>query len=364
MRNQLPDLLDATFARVLFESSLDGVVIVDGQGRTVEANAAALALPFTRIEPLLLERNTPDGELSAFHEQLDARGRASTEVRLASSCGRLRHVVIEGRALGTRRIFLLKDVTQLREAQGELEATRRLESLGHFTATLAHDVNNVLAPIACLGDLLAREVGEGTSASALVGDVTALARSGGELVRRVLGFARGEPTIPKPVDLTAHIRGMRQLLESLLGGGVALDLSLEQAPAEVIVDPVIFEHVLLNLVANARDAIFERPSGGSRGIITVRTANVLLGFTESEMPLSLTRGRYVMITVTDDGAGMPPEVCARALESFFTTKDARHGLGVGLSNARRFAIAGGGSISVRSEENVGTTVTIHLPQAD
>lgn len=85
---------------------------------------------------------------------------------------------------------------------------------------------------------------------------------------------------------------------------------------------------------------------------------------ESELPAGLTRGRYVMLTVTDDGAGMTSEVRARALEPFFSTKEERSGVGLGLANARRFAVECGGGISVRSDRGEGTTVTLHLPSGE
>jgi signal transduction histidine kinase len=355
-----PEILDATLARIVFESSLDGVVIVDESGRALEANAAALALPFARIEPLLTSPDQPDAELHAFHEQIRARGRAATEVRVSTVTGGLRLIAIEGRAVGSRRIFFLRDVTPLRAAQEELSAVRRLESLGHFTATLAHDLNNVLAPIGCLTDMLVREAGEGTPPSVLARDIAGLAKSGAELVRSILAFARGAPSKPRTIDMNAHLEKMRGLLGRLLGKGIELSMSLERAPSPVLVDPVVLEHTLLNLVANARDAIHER---GLRGKITVRTANVLLGFAESEAPGALPRGQYVMLAVTDDGVGMTPGVAERALDPFFTTKDGAHGLGLGLANAKRFAVSNGGDLSLRSDPGDGTTITMHLPQA-
>ena len=361
MRNPAPELLDATLGRILFESSLDGVVVVDARGQLVEANAAALAMPFARIEPLLVERDTPDAELFAFHEQLQVRGRASTEVRVRSSCGQLRHIVVEGRAIGSRRLFLLRDVTQLRATQEEVHAVRRLEALGRFTATLAHDLNNVLAPIGGLSQMLSQELGAGTSGAELANDVAGLARTGADLVRCVVSFARGEPGKRSVVDLTSHLERLQPMLRRLVGTGIEVTLTAERAPTNVEIDSVMFDHVMLNLLANARDAIQER---GMRGTITIRTANVLVGFTESELPPGLTRGRYVMLTVTDDGAGMNEAVRERALEPFFSTKCERSGLGLGLANARRFAVENGGGIAVRSEPGEGTTVTLHLPRID
>jgi signal transduction histidine kinase len=362
MRNPAPDHLDATYTRSLFESSLDGMVITDASGRALEANTAALSLPLSRIEPLLEPPEEPDAELFGFHEQLQTRGHASTEIRVRNRCGQLQHVLVEGRTMSlSRRLFILRDVTLLRKLQEELSTVRRLESLGHFTATLAHDVNNVLAPIHSLSELIVREAGDGTPIASLARDVTELTKSGSSLVKRIVRFARGEPTEPQRVDLTAQIEKVHALADHLLGNSITLCLSLERAPCHVFVDPVIFEHVLLNVLANARDAIFEN---GVHGKIKVRTSNVLLGFTESEAPGSLPRGRYAMLSITDDGGGMPADVCEQALESFFSTKGESHGLGLGLANAKRFVEAAGGSISVRSEPDVGTTVTLHLPRVD
>src|SRR4051812_23755821 len=179
MRNTAPDLLDGALGRVLFESSLDGVVVLSHEGRqgtTLEANQAALALPFSQLERLLLDHETPDAELFAFHEQLQARGRAATEVCVPSDTGEPRQIHIEGRTVGARRVFLLRDVTTMRAQEEELRVVRRHEAIGRFATSMAHDLNNVLAPIGCMTQVLAGEVGEGTPSGTMLRDVADLAR--------------------------------------------------------------------------------------------------------------------------------------------------------------------------------------------
>jgi signal transduction histidine kinase len=188
---------------------------------------------------------------------------------------------------------------------------------------------------------------------ALASELVSVSRLGTSLVREVLAFARCEPPLPEPTDVSKMVEELKGIVTRLVGDQVQVVTALDGAAGEVLVDRVQLEHIVLNLIANARDAM---PDGGR---LTLRTANALVGYDDRAVEGGLARGRYVMLTVADEGEGMSPEISARIFDPFFTTR--KTGTGLGLAKAMRFVRDAGGAISVRSEPGEGTAVTIYLP---
>ena len=169
-------------------------------------------------------------------------------------------------------------------------------------------------------------------------------------MQQILLFLRGEPARREKVNINAVLLDMQPLLQRLVGSDVVLALTLGDRIGNTLVDRRQLEQAILNLAANARDAM---PAGG---LLTIRTANV-----DIEHQDEGASGRFVALTITDTGAGMTPETLASALGGLFTTKG-HVGTGLGLASVQHFAARSGGHVTVRSQVGGGTTVVIQLPR--
>jgi signal transduction histidine kinase len=244
--------------------------------------------------------------------------------------------------------------SRFRDAGEDLGHLRRLADLGYITASVVHDLNNLLTAILCSIELLERDVADPSRPSVLIRDIRDAAERATGLTRRVLAFLRRDPAQPARLDLSASVAQLRSLLEMILGRRIRLLLDLDPALGEVFVDPEQLDHVLINLVANARDAM------AVGGEVTISTRSVPAA--EPSEGGVATAPTYVALSVTDTGEGMAPEVRERAFERFFTTKEGK-GTGLGLASAHRFAKQHGGCVSLHSVPGRGTTVIVFLPRA-
>ncbi len=240
-------------------------------------------------------------------------------------------------------------------AEAELRQSQRLEAVGQLTAGIAHDFNNLLTVISGNLELMADAASLDRRSQRRVEHMRAAADRGSRLTGQLLAFARKQRLDPRPIDLNEVVTGMQPLLHSAIGGTVGIKVALEPALWPALADRGQLELAILNLAINARDAV---PVGGS---LAIETANAVLG--PPVRPEDPPAGEYVMVVVRDRGAGMAPEVLARAIEPFFTTKEPGRGSGLGLSQVHGFAHQSGGSVKIDSTVGVGTTVRIYLPRA-
>jgi two-component system cell cycle sensor histidine kinase/response regulator CckA len=342
--------------RLIYEHSLDATVVVDDDGRVLMMNRAARALPGVDVERLFRWSLERDPDLTAFRAQLRVGGRASGEVRVAPpGKGTDRVLALEGRAHGPLYVVILRDVTERRAQEAELRHLRRLESMGFMTASVVHDFNNVLTAMVCSAAVLSRTVEGQEAPAALAQSILSAGERATGLIRRVLRVLRRETAAPERVNLNAALEEARSLVELVAGSSVSVKLELDPQLADTVVDREQLDHVLLNLAANARDAM---PGGG---LLTLTTANMP---SDDTLPGQCDpAGEYIALTVTDTGEGMTAEARERVFERFFTTTDADEGTGLGLAAAHRFVTQSGGCISVRSVPGQGTSVLVYLPRA-
>jgi signal transduction histidine kinase/CheY-like chemotaxis protein len=244
----------------------------------------------------------------------------------------------------------LRDQERLRKAESVMRQTQKMESLGQLTGGVAHDFNNLLAVFAGGLQLLERTAGQPPNPRVFDSMRRAVVRGTG-LTRHLLAFSRRTPVNPESIDVNAHLKGMRDLLDGSLGGHIEVQMNLAPDPWPVEVDAGEMELAILNLCLNARDAM------AAGGVIRIDAGNVQ-GEAEEGRP-----AEFVRITVADTGHGMPPEVQARVFEPFFTTKDISKGSGLGLPQVYGFAQQSGGRVSIASEVGGGTVVTILLPRS-
>ena len=260
---------------------------------------------------------------------------------------------------GLRYFFASQlDVTRRRNTEQAYRQAQKMESIGQLTAGLAHDFNNLLQVVN--GNL---ELVAATRDPERIRKYAAAAQSaaerGAKLTRQLLAFARKTRLEPRLTDLSQVVNDFSELMESALDGAVELHLSLRRGLPHVVIDPDQLEMALLNIVANARDAM---PRGG---LVTVSTGPVHIEEAVPAVPFpEAPPGSYVALEVRDEGVGMRPEVVERASEPFFTTKEVGKGTGLGLAMASGFVRQSGGALQIWSEPGAGTTVRILFPVAD
>jgi signal transduction histidine kinase len=244
-----------------------------------------------------------------------------------------------------------------RAVERQLHEAQKMESIGQLTGGIAHDFNNLLGVIVGSLDLLIDLVEQDSVQTELANDALTGALRGAELTKRLLAFARRQPLSNAAVDLNERLPNVIEVLRRTLGEGI--QIIPRQAPDLWFarVDPSQIDDVLLNLAINARDAM---PNGGT---LTIETANMHLDEQYAAVRAEIAPGDYVMLSVSDTGIGMPPDVMERATEPFFTTKEPGKGTGLGLSMIYGFAKQSGGHLSIYSEIDVGTTIRIYLPRA-
>nr|WP_222934879.1 MULTISPECIES: response regulator [Pseudomonas] len=247
---------------------------------------------------------------------------------------------------------------QLRHNEEALRQSQKMEAVGQLTGGIAHDFNNMLTGIIGSLELLRRRLARGRldDLDSLIDlGVTSANRAAG-LTHRLLAFSRRQSLDSKAVEMNALVQSMGELLQRSLNESIQLDMRLNDKLWVAEADPNQLESALLNLVLNARDAM---PDGGK---LVVETSNQVLHPEFTEAYPSLEPGDYVMLSVTDNGSGMPQSVINRAFDPFFTTKPIGQGTGLGLSMIYGFSKQSRGHVSIDSEIDQGTTVKLYLPR--
>jgi PAS domain S-box-containing protein len=253
-----------------------------------------------------------------------------------------------------RIVGVAEDITELRRAEQQLIQAQKMEAVGQLAGGIAHDFNNLLGAITLFGELAAGDLPADDARREDLDSIQDAVQRATTLTRQLLAFSRQQVLNTVVLDPNTVISDLMKMLTRLIGEDVELITQLDPDAGMVRADAGQLEQVLLNLAVNARDAM---PSGGK---IVIATTRAKLG-ADAARQIELERaGEYAVITVSDTGSGMSPEVRARVFEPFFSTKGAR-GTGLGLATAYGIVRQSGGHIAVASEPGHGTTFTIHLP---
>ncbi len=257
--------------------------------------------------------------------------------------GHVRHLVSAG-----------IDVTAERLAERQLRRSQKMEAVGLLAGGIAHDFNNLLTIVSGVAEALRDELTPTSTSVTLFDDLFGAAERGAGLTKQLLGFSRRTGVEPQLFDTNAAIRGTGRLLQRLLTERIQCVLSLHDTALPVCMDAGGLDQIVLNLGANARDAM---PEGGRFTVVT-RPTTVSA---ESAPAKGLLPGQHVLIEVTDTGFGMAADVLARVFEPFFTTKTVGKGTGLGLASVYGVVQQSGGHVEVESTVGVGTSFRILLP---
>jgi two-component system NtrC family sensor kinase len=251
---------------------------------------------------------------------------------------------------------LYSEAERREAAEAGLRQAQKMEAVGQLTGGVAHDFNNLLTIILGNLQMALRQTPEGRSKKLLT-NVYQAAERATELTKRLLAFSRNQPLNPQPIDANRLVADMSDLLGRTLGETILIETVQGGGLWPTEVDKTALESALLNLAINARDAM---PAGGK---LTIETGNAFLDEAYCESVDGVKPGQYILISMTDTGTGMSPEVIGKAFDPFFTTKPAGAGTGLGLSQVHGFVRQSGGHIRIYSEVGEGTTVKIYLPRS-
>jgi signal transduction histidine kinase len=242
------------------------------------------------------------------------------------------------------------------EEAAALAHARKMEALGLLAGGVAHDFNNLLHVIRNSLEILERQDPQ-VDAQRYVEMIRRSADQAAALTRQLLAFSRRQPVAVRPIDPNDLVAQMVELLRHSLGEKIAIETVLDAGVHSVTADAGQLETALINLAINARDAMSQA------GLLTIETANAMLDESFARVRGVRTADQYIMIAVSDTGAGMAPEIAARACEPFFTTKEPGHGTGLGLSQVAGFVQRSGGHVRIASAPGKGTTVRLYLPKS-
>jgi signal transduction histidine kinase len=244
------------------------------------------------------------------------------------------------------------EVGERMKAEEALRQAQKMEAIGHLTGGIAHDFNNLLTIIRSSADLLRRRELPPERWRRYVDAISDTADRAAKLTNQLLIFSRRHPMKREVFDIASRLASVTDMLQPVLGSRIALKLDIAERPLAIEADANQFETAMVNLAANARDAM------EGHGSLTVRLAR-----SPSAAPTATkaATGKFVTVAVIDSGCGIPPDQIDKIFEPFFTTKEVGRGTGLGLSQVYGFIQQSGGKVTVDSAVGVGTTITLHLP---
>jgi len=333
-------------------------------GSTLQPDSAAeLAEPFAQAmadhTPMVVEADyrRADGERRRLRTQANPRfnGRGEflgmigvnvdvTEARQAENDLRRINDLLSERVASA--------LAEKESAEDALFHAQKMEAVGRLTGGVAHDFNNLLTVVIGSIDMALGKLDDPVRTRRLLEAAMEASRRGERLTHQLLSFSRRQALRPSLCDVGRLVTESQPLLLRAVGESVTLDLRLADAECTSWVDPTQLEAALLNLVVNARDATL------AGGVIAIEVGRVLLADGEVK---GVEAGAYVRLAVSDNGAGMSPDIVERVFEPFFTTKEVGKGTGLGLSQVYGFTAQSGGGLSLKSRTGEGTTVELFLP---
>lgn len=355
-------------AQFASDQAADGIFWVGHDSRIQYANEAATQmLGYSSDElcamtaPDIAPSFTPERFSEHFRDHFPSgKARVETTMRRKDGTEFPAEIAISYREIEDQRTScaIVRDLTERKRLEAELQQAQKMEVIGRLTGGIAHDFNNLLTAILGYSELALQQIQDNPGVAADVEEIRTAGERASRLTRQLLGFSRRYVLAPRVIDLNQVIRDLHPMAARVIGDDVQLDVVAGTPLYRVKLDPGQVEQVLMNLIVNARDAM---PKGGR---VTIATANIDLDAEFACRHGGVVPGPHVAISVADSGSGMPPDVLARAVEPFFTTKPQGKGTGLGLSTVFDIVKESGGCLVIESEIGAGTTVTSYFPKVD
>src|SRR6266446_6348077 len=248
------------------------------------------------------------------------------------------------------------DITAQKKLEEQFLRVQRMESIGALAGGIAHDLNNIFAPILMTSQMLAEQLPE-ADRKKMLAILTGSAQRGAEMVGRILRFARGTGGLKTQLQIDAIVSEVARLLQSVLPRSIRIEIKIEAGLPTILGNSTQLHQILMNLCVNARDAM---PGGGN---LLLSVQPTILEKYTTPWELQPVSGHFITISVSDTGHGMSPEVLERIFEPFFTTKSPEKGTGLGLATVRGIVRNHGGFLEVFTQAERGTTFRVHLPAA-
>jgi PAS domain S-box-containing protein len=352
----------------LLDKAQDAIIVRDLKGKILFWNKGAERMyGWSRSE--VISRNLCDFYCTD-HDQFEVRNKLT--ISKGEWHGELQHhtksgrkITVEGRWTliwddkGNPKSVLVinTDVTEKRNIEAQFRRAQRMESIGTLAGGIAHDLNNILAPIMMAIEIL-KSTADDPQAKSILETIEVSARRGADIVRQVLSFARGLDGERLEVQPKHLLRDLENIIRNTFPKNISLRFSIPNDTWTILGDPTQVHQILLNLCVNARDAM---PDGGA---LIINVENCVLDEHYVSMHIDAKTGRYVHISVTDSGAGIPKDIMDKIFEPFFTTKDIDKGTGLGLSTVMAIVKSHEGYVNVYSEPGRGTTFDVYLPSME
>jgi PAS domain S-box-containing protein len=351
--------------RSIFDNATDGVIVLDKSGVIVNVNQKACEIHgFERnalvgINVELLEAGTGrenheeimsrifNGETLIYETAHYRKDSSKVFLEISSKAIEI------GGELYIQSFY--RDITDKKRIQEQLMQSQKMESVGSLAGGIAHNFNNILTAILGYSELLLEFSALDDTSKQRVKNIESSARKAGVMVSKLLSFARREAHEVFPLNLNDVINDSVKLFEGVLNKRIGLKVDLYNSLPTIEGDPNQLEQVIMNLMVNAKDAM---PEGG---LITVWTKVHEMGKVPIDMPSGITPGKYIELTISDTGCGIPKEILNRIFDPFFTTKEKGKGTGLGLASVYGIVKDHRGYITVQSAEGKGTSFTIYIP---
>ncbi len=360
------------FAESLAETARIIVLVLDTEGRIVRFNPYMEKVSGYRLEevkgelwfPTFLPARDHQRVGKVFLQVVDAMPKSAVVNAIVTKEGAERLIEwhtttlqdADGKVAGVLSVG--QDITERTHLESQLRQAQKMEAVGRLAGGVAHDFNTLLGSIFGYSEMVLDRLPEDHPQRRAIEQIHRGAERGAALTRQLLAFSRRQVLQPRLIDLNIVITEMREMLRRLTTEDIELRFDLEARIGQVKVDAGQIEQVIMNLIVNAADAM---PHGGR---VTLETANLDIDAGHAERGAVLVAGRYVTLSVTDDGSGMDDETRRHAFEPFFTTKEQGKGTGLGLSTVYGIVRQSGGGVSIDSEPGAGTCVKIYLLRSE